>query len=171
MSLTDIISRVKDQYPDSVLDVTEFSGDYFLHVKSEVIFNVLNSLMEEGFNFLANLTAVDNLNLGGFQRFAVVYHLLSHKYVKRLTVKAYVPEDNLSLPSVESLWKTANWQEREVYDLYGITFEGHPNLKRILIPEDYKGHPLRKDYPREGRGERKNFPVVERFKGSKSPRE
>jgi len=72
---------------------------------------------------------------------------------------------------VESLWKTADWQEREIYDLFGITFEGHPNLVRIMNPDDFEGHPLRKDYPRLGRKERDNFPIVERRIGRKAQRE
>ena len=79
-----------------------------------------------------------------------------------MTVKAYIPEEKPSLPSVESLWKTADWQEREVFDLYGIKFEGHPNLIRIMNPDDFEGYPLRKDYPRLGRKERSDFPVVDR---------
>jgi NADH-quinone oxidoreductase subunit C len=108
------------------------------------------------------MTAIDNLTLGGFERFSVVYHLLSHETAERVTVKAYVPEDKSELPSAESLWKTADWQEREIYDLFGILFKGHPNLIRIMNPDDYKGHPLRKDYPRLGMKERDDFPVVKR---------
>ena len=91
-----------------------------------------------------------------------MYHLLSHASAERVTVKAYVPEDNLVLPSIELLWKTADWQEREVFDLFGIKFEGHPNLIRIMNPDDYEGHPLRRDYPRLGRKERYDFPVIDR---------
>lgn len=171
MPLSEIISRIRDRFPDALLDTTEFTGNSILHVKGDAVLRVLEELKREGFNFLADLTAVDNLGLGGFERFAVVYHLLSHGNVERLIVKAFVPEENPSLPSVESLWKTADWQEREVYDLYGIRFEGHPNLSRILNPDDYEGHPLRKDYPRMGKGERKAFPMVERQMGSKNPQE
>lgn len=171
MSLSEIIARVKDRFEDSILDVTQFAGEETLHVKGEAIFSILETLKTEGFNFLADLTAVDNLTLGGFERYAVVYHLLSHENGHRLTVKAYVGEESPSLPSAESLWKTADWQEREVFDLYGIEFEGHPNLVRILNADEYDGHPLRKDYPRMGRGERKDFPIVGRRTGSKSPRQ
>jgi NADH-quinone oxidoreductase subunit C len=89
-----------------------------------------------------------------------VYHLLSHESCERLTVKAYVEEHNPTIPSVETLWKTADWQEREIYDLFGITFEGHPNMIRIMNPEDFPGHPLRKDYPRLGLKTRDNFPII-----------
>jgi len=161
-------SKIKERFPSAVLDITEFAGEHIVHVQGQDILLVLTELKDDGFNFLADLTAIDNLTLGGFERFAVSYHLLSHKTTERLTVKAYIPEEKPSLPSVESLWKTADWQEREVFDLYGIKFEGHPNLIRIMNPDDFDGHPLRKDYPRLGRKERSDFPVIKRpFKKEK----
>jgi len=162
MLLEQTLSQMKERFPDNVLDMTEFAGEQILHVKSQHILTVLTALKTDGYNFLADLTAIDNLTLGGYERFAVTYHLLCHQTAERLTVKAYVPEEKASLPSVESLWKTADWQEREVFDLFGIIFEGHPNLIRIMNPDDYEGHPLRKDYPRLGRKERDDFPVIER---------
>ena len=162
MPTATILSKIKESFPEAILDMTEFAGEHIFHVKGRDILTVLTELKADGFNFLADLTAIDNLTLGGFERFAVSYHLLSHKNVERVTVKAYVPEEKPSLPSVESLWKTADWQEREVFDLYGIKFEGHPNLIRIMNPDDFEGYPLRKDYPRLGRKERDDFPVVDR---------
>ena len=162
MPTATILSKIKERLPDAVLDITEFAGEHILHVQGQDILTVLTELKDDGFNFLADLTAIDNLTLGGFDRFAVSYHLLSHKTAERVTVKAYISEEKPSLPSVESLWKTADWQEREVFDLYGIKFEGHPNLIRIMNPDDYDGYPLRKDYPRLGRKERGDFPVIDR---------
>jgi NADH-quinone oxidoreductase subunit C len=162
MPTATILSKIKERLPAAVLDITEFAGEQILHVKGQHILTVLSALKDDGFNFLADLTAIDNLTLGGFDRFAVSYHLLSHKTAERVTVKAYISEEKPSLPSVESLWKTADWQEREVFDLYGIKFEGHPNLIRIMNPDDYDGYPLRKDYPRLGRKERGDFPVIDR---------
>ena len=162
MPTATILSKIKERLPGAVLDITEFAGEHILHVQGQDILKVLTELKDDGFNFLADLTAIDNLTLGGFERFAVSYHLLSHKTAERVTVKAYVPEEKPSLPSVESLWKTADWQEREVFDLYGIKFEGHPNLIRIMNPNDFEGYPLRKDYPRLGHKERDDFPVVDR---------
>lgn len=169
MSPSETVSRITERFSDSILDVTEFAGQTILHIKGSEVLDILKALKEEGFNFLADLTAVDLLTLRGFERFVVVYHLLSHKTVQRLVVKAYVPEENPSLASVQSLWKTADWQEREVYDLYGIRFQGHPNLKRILNPDEFKGYPLRKDYPRQGKGERTAFPVIQRQLGTRTP--
>jgi NADH-quinone oxidoreductase subunit C len=171
MSLKETIASVKESFSEAVLDVTECSGEQIVHVKGDDVFSILQFFKDEGFDFLADLTAVDNMNLGGFERFAVVYHLLSHKFLMRVTVKAYINEKNPILPSVESLWKTADWQEREIYDLFGISFKGHPNLIRIMNPDDYQGHPLRKDYPRLGRKERDDFPLVKRGINKESSKE
>ena len=162
MLLTTIITNIENKFSDSLLDKTKFANEDIIHIKSSSILEILKLFKNNGFNFLADMTAIDNLTLGGFERFSVVYHLLSHETKERVTVKAYVPEDEPVLPSAESLWKTADWQEREIYDLFGILFKGHPNLIRIMNPDDYNGHPLRKDYPRLGRKERDDFPVVKR---------
>ena len=162
MSLQKIISKIQDKFSDSTLDTTKFAGENIIHIKGSSNLNILKLFKNNGFNFLADMTAIDNLTLGGFERFSVVYHLLSHETKERVTIKAYVPENQPELPSAESLWKTADWQEREIYDLFGISFKGHPNLVRIMNPDDYKGHPLRKDYPRLGMKERDDFPVVKR---------
>ena len=162
MSLKKTLSQIKGSFSDYVLGLTEYAGEQIIHIKGQGVIDVLKTFKDAGFNFLADLTAIDNLTLGGFERFAVVYHLLSHGSAERVTIKAYVPENNPVLPSIELLWKTADWQEREVFDLFGIEFEGHPNLTRIMNPDDYEGHPLRKDYPRLGRKERYDFPVIDR---------
>ena len=156
------LSQIKARFPDAVLDITEFANERILHIKGEHILTVLSGLKTDGYNFLADITAIDNLTLGGFERFAVSYHLLSHQTAERLTVKAYILDEDPSLPSVESLWKTADWQEREVFDLFGIIFKEHPDLIRIMNPDDFNGYPLRKDYPRLGHKEREDFPVIDR---------
>ena len=162
MLLPEIIAKIKDKFSGSTLDTTKFAGEDIIHIKGSSNLDILKLFKNNEFNFLADMTAIDNLTLGGFERFSVVYHLLSHETKERVTIKAYVPEDEPVLPSAESLWKTADWQEREIYDLFGILFKGHPNLIRIMNPDDYNGHPLRKDYPRLGRKERDDFPVVKR---------
>ncbi len=106
---------------------------------------------------LTDLTAVDYLRLDAFERFAVVYQLTSILTNRRLRVKAFVSEARAEIDSAVPLWKNADWLEREVWDLYGVRFTGHPDLRRILCPDDYTGHPLRKDYPLKGRGERSAF--------------
>tara|TARA_B100000745_G_scaffold61421_1_gene36255 strand:+ start:43 stop:561 length:519 start_codon:yes stop_codon:yes gene_type:complete len=162
MLLPKIIAKIENQFSNSILDTTKFAGEDIIHIKGSSNLDILKLFKNNEFNFLADMTAIDNLTLGGFERFSVVYHLLSHETKERVTIKAYVPEDEPKLPSAESLWKTADWQEREIYDLFGILFKGHPNLIRIMNPDDYNGHPLRKDYPRLGRKERDDFPVVKR---------
>jgi NADH-quinone oxidoreductase subunit C len=95
-------------------------------------------------------------------RFGVIYCLLSMQSGERLIVKTYLNEPDLTVKSVYDLWRGADWLEREVFDMFGIVFEGHPDLRRILMPEEFTAFPLRKDYPLKGYGERHNFPVITR---------
>ena len=112
---------------------------------------------------LAELTAADYLKYPkATDRYGVIYGLLNTTSGERLWVKTFVNDPDLTLPSVFPLWKGADWLEREVYDMYGIVFEGHPDLRRILMPEEFTSFPLRKDYPLRGNGERHNFPVLTR---------
>ncbi|GAG50831.1 unnamed protein product, partial [marine sediment metagenome] len=116
-----------------------------------------------GFEKLADLTCIDYLNFPDAEdRFGVIYNLLSHAHGHRLWVKVFVNDPDPEVPSVTSIWNGANWPEREVHDLFGIGFSGHPDLRRILLPEDFEDHPLRKDYPLHGKGEREAFDVVGR---------
>jgi len=113
------------------------------------------------FDALTDVTAVDHLLLEVPEipeRFAVVYQLTSYFHGHRIQVKVPVPEDDPRLPSVMPLWRSAQWGERETHDMFGIEFEGNPDLRRLLMPENYPGFPLRKDYPLRGRGERDSFP-------------
>jgi NADH-quinone oxidoreductase subunit C len=106
---------------------------------------------------------VDYLNYPGARdRFGVVYALLNVASGERVYVKTFVNEPDLRLSSVVPLWHGADWMEREVYDMFGIEFTGHPDLRRILMPDEFTAFPLRKDYPLRGRGERHNFPVITR---------
>jgi len=116
-----------------------------------------------GFDLLVDVTCVDYLNFRDAKdRFGLVYLLASTVTNERLTVRIFVNEPDLTVPSVTSLWAGANWLEREVYDMFGISFAGHPDLRRILMPFEFDAFPLRKDYPMQGRGERHNFPVLTR---------
>ncbi|RME46393.1 MAG: NADH-quinone oxidoreductase subunit C [Chloroflexi bacterium] len=139
--------RLREQFPDAVIAVREMAGEQTVVVDRERIVEILRFLRDDEelqYNFLSDLTAVDFL--GREPRFEVVYHLLSMPNRRRVRLKVLV-EDGMSTPSVVSVFPGANFHEREVYDLFGIEFEGHPNLRRILLPEDWEGHPLRKDYP------------------------
>jgi NADH-quinone oxidoreductase subunit C len=116
-----------------------------------------------GFDQLTDITCVDLLEYGNAtDRFEVVYLLLNIETSERLTLKTYLNEPDLTIPSATSVWFGADWLEREVYDMYGIIFAGHPNFKRLLLPQEFQSFPLRKDYPVKGRGERHNFPVITR---------
>ena len=136
-------------------------------VTPDRLYAILEFLKGEcGFDMLAELTAVDYLKYPGARdRFGVVYIPLNTTSGERLVVKTYLNEPDLKLPSAFPLWQGADWLEREVYDMYGIVFEGHPDLRRILMPEEFASFPLRKDYPLRGRGERHNFPVITRAEG------
>ncbi len=144
--------------------LSQFRDNRRIHVKAGQLFDVLQCLKKEGgFDMLFELTAVDYVKYpGAVDRFGVVYGLLNTVTGERLFVRTTLNEPELTLPSVFSLWKSADWLEREVYDMYGIVFEAHPDLRRILMPDEFTSFPLRKDYPLRGRGERHNFPVITR---------
>jgi NADH-quinone oxidoreductase subunit C len=133
-------------------------------VSSESVYAILRHLREDqAFDMLIDLTAVDYLEYpGATDRFGVVYFLLKSVSGERLTIKTFVNPPELELPSAYPLWRAADWLEREVYDMFGIQFAGHPNMRRILMPDEFTAFPLRKDYPIQGRGERHNFPVITR---------
>lgn len=145
------IAKLQEKFPASVLDVKEFRGEVTVTVKKEDIVAICRFLKESfQYNMLTDLTGVDYL--GKDPRFMVVYTLYSIPHKDRLRVKAPVSEVDCSIDTVSVVWSTANWLERETYDLMGIRFTGHPDLRRILMTDDWEGHPLRKDYPLQGPG-------------------
>ena len=149
MSENKIIERIKQKHGSLIVDSHDFRGDQTVTVKKNcgnVFFKFLRDDPELMFNFLMDITAVDYLDKKD-ERFEVVYHFYSLKYNHRLRVKIPVGIVECIAESITSLWKTANWYEREIWDMYGIKFHGHPDLRRILLYEEFKGHPLRKDYP------------------------
>ncbi len=116
-----------------------------------------------GFDALLDITCVDYLHYRGAKdRFGLVYLLGTSTSGERLVVRCYLNEPHLQIASAVPLWEGANWLEREVFDMFGIVFEGHPDLRRVLLPEEFAGFPLRKDYPLRGRGERHNFERISR---------
>lgn len=146
-----ILQKVREFAPDAVEDAELFRGELTLVIRCEHIQRVCEFLRDApvlSFKFLADLTAVDRYP--NEPRFEVVYHLLSLETAQRLRLKVRVSGENPVAHSVVPVWPAANAYEREVFDLFGIRFEGHPYLVRILMPEDWEGHPLRKDYPTEG---------------------
>ena len=146
---SDQIDKINSKYKGVILDSHDFRGDQTITVQKNVLIELFKFLRDDpslDFKFLMDLTAVDYLNRKD-NRFEVVYHFYSLKHNHRLRVKVPISEDDCTIDSVSSLWKTANWYEREVWDLYGIKFNSHPDMRRILLYEEFKGHPLRKDYP------------------------
>ncbi len=149
-----VVEVLQQRFPDAVVATESFRGDQIVTVRADRWLDVARFLRDDPemrFNLLVDVTSYDRLKLGQSPRFVAVYQLHSIPYNRRLRVQVPAPDDaNPTVPSVVSIWPTANWHEREVYDLMGIRFEGHPNLKRILMPPNWEGHPLRKDYPLGG---------------------
>lgn len=164
-ALPEIIDALKAQFPS--VGVSEFRGDTRVVLAKGELFAAMKTLQERyGFELLVDVTCVDYLNYrNASDRFGLVYLLANTVDNLRLTVRVMLNEPDLTVPSVEPLWRGANWMEREVWDMFGIRFDGHPDLRRILLPEEFAAHPLRKDYPLQGRGERHNFPVITRGQG------
>jgi len=149
MSLQAVVDKLKARFGDTVLDEREFRGELTVTVKKEEIVPVCTFLKNEmGFNFLTDICSVDYQ--GKAPRFMVVYQLYSIGAHLRFRVKAPVEEADATIDTVSGVWTTANWLERECWDLMGITFNKHPDPRRILLPDDWEGHPLRKDYPVQG---------------------
>jgi NADH-quinone oxidoreductase subunit C len=143
-----IANRLKAQFPAAVASIDEFRGDVTVRVDRKAIPEVCQYCRDtEGleFNLLSDLCGIDYYPES--PRFAVSYILYSLSCNQTLRLKVSVPEDDPTVPTVTGVWPGANWQERETYDMFGITFEGHPDMRRVLMPFDWTGHPLRKDYP------------------------
>lgn len=150
MSIEAVVENLKGKFAASILEVAEFRGETTVIVKKEEIVAICSYLkMSEGFNFLSDLCGVDYLGKKD-DRFMVVYNLYSISTHARLRLKVAVAEKDATVDSVASVWGTADWHERECWDLLGISFNNHPDLRRILMPADWVGHPLRKDYPVQG---------------------
>jgi NADH-quinone oxidoreductase subunit C len=149
------------------LATSEFRGQTRVVVPVESLLALLKALKEQhGFDLLVDVTCVDYLQYRDAKdRFGLVYLLTNTQTNERITVRCFVNDPEPTVPSVVGLWEGANWLEREVWDMFGIRFAGHPDLRRILLPEEFTAHPLRKDYPMQGRGERHNFPVITRAEG------
>jgi len=144
------VLQLKGKFAASIIDVVEFRDEVTVTVKKDDIIDILSFLKQSlQYNLLTDLTAVDYLGKKE-ERFMMVYLLYSIPNKDRLRIKTPVTETDCKIPTATQVWSTANWLEREVYDLFGIIFDNHPNLKRILMTDDWIGHPLRKDYPLQG---------------------
>ncbi len=148
--LLEFVEKLKAENASWVADFKDARGEVSVYVPREAIVDVCTFLKkEQGFDLLADLTGADR-GPEEDPRFEVNYHLLSTVHYNRLRLKVLLSEDDANVSTVAGVWKTANWHERETYDMFGVNFEGHPDLRRILLPSDFDGHALRKDYPLRG---------------------
>lgn len=144
------VIKLKEKFASSIIEVVEFRGEVTVTVTKNDILGILSFLKKTLlFNLLTDVTAIDYLGKKT-ERFMMVYQLYSISNKDRLRLKAAVAENDCSIESATQVWQTANWLEREVYDLFGIAFKNHPDLRRILMTPEWEGHPLRKDYPLQG---------------------
>jgi len=174
MAIAEAIAALRERFPELGIEARPLcrhldgrdSDQLWVRIPAERLTEVMTFLRDDprtSFEQLCDLTCVDYLNYpDAGDRFAMVYALLSVTHNQRLWVKVYVNDPDPEVPSVYALWNGADWPEREVFDLFGIRFAGHPDLRRLLLPDDFVDHPLRKDYPLRGKGEREAFDVVRR---------
>ena len=147
-----LVAALQHQHPELQLAVVEAFGEITITIPRESIESIcsfLKTAPEFNFNFLADLCGVDR-GVEEEPRFEVNYHLFSTTKHHRLRFKVLLNEDDPHVPTVTSVWRTANWHERETFDLLGIIFDGHPDLRRILLPDEWEGFALRKDFPLRG---------------------
>lgn len=152
MGPLEIAEKIKEKFPEEVLNIKEFRGQVSVTLKRGRVLEVCRYLHDDPalfFDYLSDVCGVDYLGKKE-ARFEVVYHIYSIKHRHMIRLKAEVPEKDPTIDSVVPVWTGANWHEREAFDMCGIVFKGHPDLRRILMPEDWEGHPLRRDYPVKG---------------------
>ena len=143
-----VLSQLKAKFPKFIFEATEFRNELTVKLDKKNIVKICKFLKEEPeleFRLCEDVTAIDWAKRT--DRFTVVYHIFSLKHNFRLRLKADVDESDCSIDTVTSVWKSANWAEREAYDMYGIKFKGHPDLRRMYMPEEFEYYPLRKDFP------------------------
>ena len=134
--------------PEALTDAKFDRNELTLTIAPEEIRAAAAAVQEAGYNFFEDMTAVDWFPAS--PRFQLIYHILSHAYKERIRLRVMLDEADPTVDSIVPVWAGANYYEREVFDLFGIRFSGHPDLRRIMMPDDWQGHPLRKDYPVEG---------------------
>jgi NADH-quinone oxidoreductase subunit C len=151
MDLEGLTNKIKKNFPESILEASAFRDENTLVLRTGDLLPVCRFLHDDPeltFDFLTDLCGVDHYPRE--PRFEVIYHLCATKSRSRLRLKTSLPGETPRVSSVVSVWKAAGWMEREAFDMLGILFDGHPDLRRILLTPDWEGHPLRKDYPLRG---------------------
>jgi len=144
------LTKLREKFADRILEIHSYRGDDTALIQPNALVPIATFLKtdpELDYNYLMDLSAVDCLQLGKPHRFEVVYHLFSLSHKQRVRIKVPAPAQDPEVDSLVSVWAIANWFEREVWDMFGVKFRGHPDLKRILLYEEFEGHPLRRDYP------------------------
>ena len=163
---TELVQKIQEKFPSEVVETREFRNEATVVVKPDRIVEIARFLRDDPdleFDQLSDIFSIDNSvrssasGASGGERFEVVYLLNSIPKRHRLRLKAGLREDQSEIDSVYPVWRAAGFLEREVYDLMGIRFRNHPDLRRIFLPDDFDGHPLRKEYPTEGKGWRNTF--------------
>jgi NADH-quinone oxidoreductase subunit C len=145
-ALKTTVEKLNERFPESVLDVYQSSGDTFIQIDADSLIEISEFLKNElNYVVLSDLFGVDRYT--SEERFEVVYNLISLRDRQRIFVKVRCEEEEPELESVTDIWRSANWKEREVYDMFGIVFINHPDLRRIYMPEDFEYFPLRKEFP------------------------
>jgi NADH-quinone oxidoreductase subunit C len=142
------ISAIVSRNPEALTDARWDRDELTITIPREHLLSAASIVQQAGYNFLEDVTAVDWLP--AVPRFQISYHIVSHSHKERIRLRVLIDEASASLDSITVIWPSANYYEREVFDLFGVRFDGHPNMRRIMMPEDWSGHPLRKDYPVEG---------------------
>src|SRR5688572_20224046 len=151
MSAIDLAQRLRMEFPDLISETTEFRGECTVWVKDAEQIAAVSGFCKRqlAVDYLVDIASIDNY--GEDPRFVVVYHLQGLTHLRHLRIKTAVSEEKGELPTVTTVWRTADWHEREIYDMMGIRFRGHPDLRRILMWEGYPYFPLRKDFPLAGK--------------------
>ena len=147
MEIEKVINELKEKFPEKIVESYNLFGDDNIIITKDSVLDIVAFLKANPYDFamLLDLTCVDFL--GEEPRFEMVYHLYSLSNNLRVRLKTRLGESDLSIDSLASLWGNANWLEREVFDMFGVRFNGHPDLRRLFMQQDFEGHPLRKDYP------------------------
>lgn len=145
-ALQTVVDGLTSDFPEAVIEVYQSSGDTFVRVEPQRLIEVIKALKNDyHFIYLTDILGADRFT--SEERFEVIYNLISLRDRERLFLKVWLDEEEPVVESLTSIWKSANWHEREVYDMFGVTFTGHPDMRRIYMPEDFDYHPLRKEFP------------------------
>lgn len=145
-AVSDTLNSVQESFGTAILEVTEYAGEYTVLLSSDMLIDVCQHLKEElGFNYLADLGGIDRFT--DQDRYEIFYNLVATEGGKRIRLKIRIDESDLTAPTLTDVYRAANWNERECYDMFGIRFVGHPDMRRMYMPEDFEYHPLRKEFP------------------------